>query len=58
MEVLPDYKELFVDPLSMAKSIYGPDFVHHVFSDDLKMWILTNKKLPFYQSEVDPALYI
>jgi hypothetical protein len=58
MDVLPEYKELFADLLLMAKSIYGTDFAHRVFSDDLKNWILTNKELPFTQSEVDPALYI
>jgi hypothetical protein len=58
IKVLPEYKELFADLLLMAKLIYGTDFVHRVFSDDLKMWILTNKEQPFIQSEVDPALYI
>jgi hypothetical protein len=57
-EHLPEYKEYFENPQLLAKSIYGTDFAHRVFSDDLQEWLLTNQIMPFIASEVDPALFI
>jgi hypothetical protein len=55
---LTEYKEYFESPQLLAKSIYGMDFVHKVFSDDLRDWLISNKEMPFIASEVDSALYI
>ena len=54
----PQYQEYFEDPILLYKSIYGTDFAHKVFSDDLTQWHLENKEMPFHNSEVDPSLYI
>ena len=55
---MPQYKEYFDSPVLLNKSIYGTDFAHKVFSDDLCEWLLGNDEMPFNNSEVDPALFV
>jgi hypothetical protein len=54
----PQYKEYFEEPMLLNKSIYGTDFAHKVFSDDLCEWLLNNDEMPFENSEVDPSLFV
>jgi hypothetical protein len=53
-----EHKEYFAKPQLMNKSIYGTDFAHKVFADDLQEWLVSNEEMPFVISEVDPSLYI
>ena len=54
----PQYQEYFEEPILLAKSIYGTDFAHKVFSDDLTEWLLDNEEMEFLASELDSSLFI
>ena len=54
----PQYKAYFEKPVLLNKSIYGTDFAHKVFSDDLCKWLLSNEEMTFKNSEVDPSLFV
>ena len=56
--LFPEYEEYFSHPVLLGKSIYGIDVAHKVFSDDLHEWLVTNEDMRFWNSEVDPSLYI
>jgi hypothetical protein len=59
IEDLPEeYKEYFMNPQLMVKSIYSTDFVHKVFTDNLQEWLIMNEEIPFITSKVDPSVYI
>jgi hypothetical protein len=58
MNFFPEYKEYFESAQLMAKLIYGTDFAHRVFSDDLQEWVINNDEFPFVVSEVDPTLLL
>jgi hypothetical protein len=52
------FKTYFDSPMLLEKSIYGTNFAHKVFSDDLTEWLLKNDEMNFTASELDSSLFV